>query len=203
MTTSTPDPGSAGPGLLRIDLRAHGAWYGDRQLTLTRMEYRLLVELARHAGAVLTKEELLANVWGHPGYEGTTVSMHVSTLRRKLGDHNGQIVRTVRGVGYMLAADSLAHPIAEPAPAGTREPTLSPQELLHDSIANLRAYIEQRAGELAAPHIAAAGVAAGEEVAAARRAQERAEDLVAELRRQVTLLERQLEQARAAVPGRG
>ncbi|MCK2214267.1 hypothetical protein MF672_010760 [Actinomadura sp. ATCC 31491] len=67
---------------------------------------------------------------------------------------------------------------------------------LQDMIANLQAYIDQRAGELAAPHIAEAGRLAGEEVAAARAAQQRAEDLVAELRRQFTALERQLDRYR-------
>lgn len=61
--------------------------------------------------------------------------------------------------------------------------------LLH-MIANLQEYIDRRAGELAAPHIAAAGVQAGEEVAAARSGQQRAEDLVTELRRQFAALER-------------
>lgn len=67
---------------------------------------------------------------------------------------------------------------------------------LQDMIGDLQGYIDRRAAELAAPHIAEAGVRAGEEVADARAKQQRAEDLVAELRRQLTSLGRQLDRYR-------
>jgi hypothetical protein len=77
---------------------------------------------------------------------------------------------------------------------------------LAEMIANLQSYIDRRAAELAAPHIAAVGIAAGEEVADAQAGQRRAEDLVAELRRHISALERRrdeqrqrAEQAEAAV----
>lgn len=70
---------------------------------------------------------------------------------------------------------------------------------LQDMIGDLQGYIERRAGELAAPLIAEAGVAAGQEVADARAKQRRAEDLVAELRRQLATADRHRERQRATI----
>ncbi len=66
-------------------------------------------------------------------------------------------------------------------------------------LADLQGYVERRAGGLAAPHIAEAGRLAGEEIAAARREQQRAEDLATELRRQRDTVERHRDRHRAAV----
>ncbi|MGW6502940.1 hypothetical protein [Nonomuraea angiospora] len=72
-------------------------------------------------------------------------------------------------------------------------------DTLRDMIGDLQGHIERRAAELAAPHIAEAGVTAGREVADARAKQQRAEDLVTELRRRVTALQRRDEAYRERV----
>lgn len=86
---------------LRIDPGARRAWVGEDEARLTPTEFDLLVCLARSPGQVLTREHLLAEVWGWPGGSGQTrtVDSHVKALRAKIG---GDRVRTVHGVGYAL-----------------------------------------------------------------------------------------------------
>ncbi len=86
---------------LRIDPGARRAWVGEEETRLTPTEFDLLVCLARSPGQVLTREHLLAEVWGWPGGSGQTrtVDSHVKALRAKIG---GDRVRTVHGVGYAL-----------------------------------------------------------------------------------------------------
>jgi two-component system phosphate regulon response regulator PhoB len=74
----------------------------DKAVTLTGLEFKLLVDLARHRGRVRSRERLLESVWQHPGtLETRTVDTHVKRLREKLGD-TGRQIETVRGVGYRL-----------------------------------------------------------------------------------------------------
>jgi DNA-binding response OmpR family regulator len=75
-------------------------WRAGEEVRLTPTEFDLLVCLAREPGAVVTRERLLAEVWGWPGASGTrTVDSHVKGLRAKVGS---DMVRTVHGVGYAL-----------------------------------------------------------------------------------------------------
>ncbi len=90
-------------GELLIDPGAFRAELAGETLDLTAMEFRLLVELGRHAGKVLTRELLLDRVWGYD-YLGDSrlVDMAVKRLRAKLGDeaHDPRFIATVRGIGY-------------------------------------------------------------------------------------------------------
>ncbi|EMG38092.1 two component transcriptional regulator, winged helix family [Desulfocurvibacter africanus PCS] len=85
---------------LSVDMEAHKAEIDDQELLLTATEFKLLSELIRHPGRVLTREQLLNTVWGYE-FEGyaRTVDTHVRRLRQKLGDY-ARFVETVRGVGY-------------------------------------------------------------------------------------------------------
>jgi DNA-binding response OmpR family regulator len=77
---------------------------GDRDVELTRREFELLEELARHAGMVLSRPQLLERVWGYDfEVDGNVVDVFVGYLRRKL-EEGGEprIVHTVRGVGFVL-----------------------------------------------------------------------------------------------------
>lgn len=78
---------------------------GDRELSLTKTEFRLLCEFADHAGAVLSRDQLLERVWGYE-YLGDSrlVDAHVRRLRLKVEDHpdDPQLIVTVRGIGYRL-----------------------------------------------------------------------------------------------------
>lgn len=85
------------PAARRIAVEGHG------DLHLTRTEYALLVELARHAGSVLTHDELLERVWGRE-YRGASHYLHVylGRLRKKLGPDLDHLLESVPGVGYVL-----------------------------------------------------------------------------------------------------
>ena len=68
----------------------------------TGKEFNLLEYLMRRAGTVIRREELLEAVWGYSGGEETrTVDVHIRSLRLKLGEEGGAVIKTVRGVGYM------------------------------------------------------------------------------------------------------
>ena len=87
-------------GSLTIDAGARKVRIDDGEVRLTPTEFDLLVCLAAAPGQVLTREKLLADVWGWPGASGTrTVDSHVKALRSKIG---AERVRTVHGVGYAL-----------------------------------------------------------------------------------------------------
>jgi len=92
--------GIADLGDLRIDPGARRVWTGDAEVHLTPTEFDLLLCLAASPGTVLTREHLLAEVWGWSDASGTrTVDSHVKALRAKIG---AERVRTVHGVGYAL-----------------------------------------------------------------------------------------------------
>jgi DNA-binding response OmpR family regulator len=94
-------------GELSIDPQAREAKLSDRDLELTRKEFDLLLYLAERAGTVIGKRELLAEVWRQPyGGADKTVDVHLSWVRRKLGESAAQPVylHTVRGVGVKLTA---------------------------------------------------------------------------------------------------
>lgn len=95
-------------GGLRIDPRSREVTVDGAAVDLTRKEFDLLMALSRRPGAVVTKRELLAEVWGLPwGGGDRTVDVHLSWLRRKLGETAAapRFVHSVRGVGIKLSAD--------------------------------------------------------------------------------------------------
>ena len=93
---------------IQIDPDSHEATANGQQLDLTTTEFGVLLELARHAGRVLTREQLIDQVWGQDFY-GTdrVVDVYVGQVRRKLEQATGQtLIQTVRGVGYKFTGDS-------------------------------------------------------------------------------------------------
>ena len=92
-------------GPLQIDPAAHVVTVDGKEVDLTRLEFDLLLILARRAGQVVSKQELLAEVWQQPyGGADKTVDVHLSWLRRKLGETAAQprFLHTIRGVGVKL-----------------------------------------------------------------------------------------------------
>lgn len=85
---------------LAVDLEAHRVLVNDQQTNLTATEFRLLAELIRNLGKVMTRDKLLDKVWGYQfdGY-ARTVDTHIRRLRQKLGPY-AEWIETVRGVGY-------------------------------------------------------------------------------------------------------
>ena len=92
-------------GGLRIEAAAREASLHGRRLDLSRLEFDLLHHLAGNLGKVVTKRELMAEVWRQPyGGADKTVEVHLSWLRRKLGETAAEprYLHTVRGVGVKL-----------------------------------------------------------------------------------------------------
>ena len=92
-------------GGLSIDTRAHEVTVDGRPVTLSPKEFDLLLALAQRAGQLVTKRDLLAEVWRQPyGGGDRTVDVHLSWLRRKLGETAEQprFLHSVRGVGIRL-----------------------------------------------------------------------------------------------------
>jgi DNA-binding response OmpR family regulator len=104
-----PRPNLLSVGRLRIDLAAMCASIDGAPLLLTAYELTLLRALAERAGHVLTREQLIEAAGGAAdAVYDRSVDVHISRLRQKLGDgsRNPKLLKTVRSVGYMLAADA-------------------------------------------------------------------------------------------------
>jgi len=87
-------------GDILIDIDRHQVFVKKKPISLTSIEFKLLVELITNRGRVQTRERLLDKVWGYT-YEGyaRTVDTHIRRLREKMG-HLGDFIETIRGVGY-------------------------------------------------------------------------------------------------------
>ncbi|MBQ1444148.1 MAG: response regulator transcription factor [Renibacterium sp.] len=113
------DPASIRVGELQIDLKGRAVRLRDAELQLTPKEFDLLAYLAARAGVVVSKRELIAEVW-QLAYAGgdKTVDVHLSWLRRKLGEdaHNARYLHTVRGAGVKLVDPENASPRTGGAP---------------------------------------------------------------------------------------
>jgi two-component system alkaline phosphatase synthesis response regulator PhoP len=89
-------------GDLRVNIPRHTVTSGRGEISLTIKEFDLLVYLLRNEDAVLSREQLLQQVWGYDFTgETRTVDTHILTLRSKLGSA-GALVKTVRGLGYKI-----------------------------------------------------------------------------------------------------
>jgi DNA-binding response OmpR family regulator len=92
-------------GQLIVDEPGHRAMYGKVPIELGPTDFALLAVLARHTGQVLSKGRLLELVWGYDTIDENLVEVHVSILRRQLGQGAAALLQTVRGVGYVLRDD--------------------------------------------------------------------------------------------------
>ena len=94
-------------GDLQLDSARHQVWRGDTPIDLSRKEYAILEALMRHAGDVLSRFDLLEQVWGYD-YENRSniVEVYIRYLREKIDRPFGRnTLQTVRGVGYRVCAD--------------------------------------------------------------------------------------------------
>jgi DNA-binding response OmpR family regulator len=93
---------------VRIDADSRRAWLRDEELTLTVKEFDLLRVLIREAGRVVTREQLMREVWDTTWWSSTkTLDMHICWLRKKLGDDaaHPRYITTIRGVGFRFEQD--------------------------------------------------------------------------------------------------
>jgi DNA-binding response OmpR family regulator len=89
-----------------VEVESRTVFVGGERVELTGLEFDLLLALLRRAGHVVPRASLLA----HAGRTDVTVSdravdVHISHLRKKLGDESQRLIKTVRGVGYVLSKD--------------------------------------------------------------------------------------------------
>ncbi len=97
----TVEPTVLRAGNMTLDLRTRRASTDGHTIDLTAREFTMLEVLIRHAGQVLSREQLLSHVWGYDYDPGSNVvDVYVGYLRRKLGADS---IETVRGMGYRLA----------------------------------------------------------------------------------------------------
>ncbi|HEV8196730.1 MAG TPA: response regulator transcription factor [Gemmatimonadales bacterium] len=102
--TAVPAPVTIGD--LSVDLAARVVRQGAETLNLRPKEFDLLAALVRHRGRVVSRAELLREVWGYAaGIESRTVETHLAALRQRLGDDqkSPRYIVTVRGAGYRLS----------------------------------------------------------------------------------------------------
>lgn len=88
-----------------IDFSAHKVWIEGIETLLTLTEFKILSELLRQTGQVLTREKLRERALGNLNVTDRTIDVHMASLRKKLGQLGAQI-ETVRGVGYRFSAQS-------------------------------------------------------------------------------------------------
>jgi len=93
---------------LRIDTEARQVWKDDQLVELTPIEFDLLLALAQHRGRVLSREQLIENVWGYDYYgDERVVDVHIGRIRKKLEDDpaNPVLIVTARSAGYRFEDD--------------------------------------------------------------------------------------------------
>jgi DNA-binding response OmpR family regulator len=97
---------------VRVDPTTRRAWRGDREVLLSRKEFDLVHALIAKAGSVVTREELMREVWGVSFWTSSkTIDVHLGWVRRKLGDDTRQprLITTVRGQGLRFETGEAAN----------------------------------------------------------------------------------------------
>jgi DNA-binding response OmpR family regulator len=87
-------------GTVELKIMERRCLVSEKEVPLTRREFDLLALLMEHPGQAFSREQLLENVWGSPFFTTKTVDVHISALRRKLGE--AVAISAMRGVGYRL-----------------------------------------------------------------------------------------------------
>ena len=88
---------------VEVDTKKHQVTVNGREVMLTLKEFELLELLLRNKNTVLSRDQLLANIWGYDfGGETRTVDVHIRTLRQKMAAEE-EVIETIRGVGYRIS----------------------------------------------------------------------------------------------------
>ena len=113
---------------VRVDPQARRVWRAEREIVLSRKEYDLLHALISRPGDIISREELMRDVWGASFWTSSkTIDVHLGWVRRKLGDDSRRpiLISTIRGRGLRFEAAApvevqLASPGLGPAPPRRR-----------------------------------------------------------------------------------
>lgn len=88
---------------IKLNESSHTVFKGDKAIDLTNMEYEILRILLSHKSSVIKREEINQALYQTDNtIESRSIDMHVASLRKKLNDKNGSIIKTVYGVGYII-----------------------------------------------------------------------------------------------------
>ncbi len=93
-------------GEISLDTETGLVRKGDKNIVLTKLEYKILSVMMQYPGRLFTRDEILANIWDISGsfVNDNTLSVTMKRIREKIEDTDGSIIRTVRGMGYRLEA---------------------------------------------------------------------------------------------------
>lgn len=94
-------------GEISLDTETGLVRKGDKNIVLTKLEYKILSVMMQYPGRLFTRDEILANIWDISGsfVNDNTLSVTMKRIREKIEDTDGSIIRTVRGMGYRLEAE--------------------------------------------------------------------------------------------------
>ena len=98
---------------VRLDPRDRRVWRGSEEIVLSRKEFDLVHALIRRAGRIVTREELMREVWNTTFWTSSkTIDVHLGWVRRKLGDdsRHPRLITTIRGQGLRFETEDLRHP---------------------------------------------------------------------------------------------
>lgn len=92
---------------LKVNTRTHQVFSADEEINLTLKEYQLLVYLIRNKGTVCTRKEIIKDIWNISfEYDTGVIDVFINSIRKKLSLKAGNdIIKTVRGVGYMIVEE--------------------------------------------------------------------------------------------------
>lgn len=95
-------------GNIKIDTNSGKVFNENKEIELTKLEYKILVNLFSNIGKLVTREKILNDIWDIAGnfVEDNTLTVYIKRIREKIGDKDGQIIKTVRGLGYRAEGDN-------------------------------------------------------------------------------------------------
>ncbi|MCM1186018.1 MAG: response regulator transcription factor [Lachnoclostridium sp.] len=91
-------------GFLKLDTRMGKVFSNGEEVSLTKLEYKILSVMMNHPGKLFTRDEILSEIWDASGnfVNDNTLSVTMKRIREKIGDKNGVLIKTVRGIGYRI-----------------------------------------------------------------------------------------------------
>lgn len=89
-------------GNLLLDTKKHSFYKDNQLIELTNKEFEIMELLMKAKGEVVSREELFNRVWGNDALESRTIDMHIKSLRQKINDNDGAIIKSVYGIGYKI-----------------------------------------------------------------------------------------------------
>lgn len=89
---------------IKIDTKLGKVYNRDNEIILTKLEYKILLNLFINQNKLVTREEILSDIWDIAGnfVNDNTLTVYIKRIREKIGDKEGKVIQTVRGLGYRV-----------------------------------------------------------------------------------------------------